>query len=753
MTKNAKIKQSVEPSEVTKSIISIKCHALPIPEISQPIASSLVAVLSIISFFNSLEGDFVFDDNEAILSNKDVSQETSIFSIFKHDFWGSDMTSKTSHKSYRPFTVWTFRLNYWAAGGYKPLGFHLVNIMLHSLNSLMVLRVYSVLFGNIFVSRNGSRVFAAPKISLLAAILFATHPIHTENVAGIVGRADLFCAFFFFASFLSYARIFSSALTRTQSLLPETVSTNSVFACVVFALLAILSKEQGITVLGFCIVFDCMKILSVKKRAIIEIYKTGKAKESEEKWLLPFFKRIFILIFTSFLLLIWRMKLMGSNPPQFQEADNPSAFMTNRLLRVVNYNYIYSLNIWLLLNPWWLCFDWAMGCIPLITKFNDIRLVAPTLFWITLLLLTYKSIRNLHCHFSRTLLLCIGFTIIPFLPSTNIFFTVGFVIAERNLYLSSVGFIGIVALGMLVACQNTFIRKIFKICLPLLIGIFILKCHQRSRDWLSEEALFKAGEAVCPSNAKVHYNIANILSGRGETKSAISYYRESIRLNPTYDQPLNNLGNILQKAGNLLESEKLLEKAVAINLKFATGWMNLGVTKTELKKYIDAEKCYLNALSHRKRYPDAQYNLANLYLQMKEYQKALKHFKAAIEMKQDHESSWLNLLLLLDNLGLKNESFVMSKKVEKILPESPAIFYTIGNMYGNAGFYEQAERYYLKAIQLNPKESTYYGNLGVLYHRWKKLSLAEDNYKRSLQLNPNNQMTIENYRKFQQMKK
>ncbi len=137
-----------------------------------------------------------------------------------------------------------------------------------------------------------------------------------------------------------------------------------------------------------------------------------------------------MLAFTSLIFLIWRMKLMGSNPPTFQKDDNPSAFMESRFLRVrssliitniiftqislqvwsnqsillqvINYNYIYSLNIWLLLNPWWLCFDWAMGCIPLITKIDDMRVIAPLSMWIGFLLLAWKSKKLLDSHFGRS---------------------------------------------------------------------------------------------------------------------------------------------------------------------------------------------------------------------------------------------------------------------------------------------------------------------------------------------------------------
>ncbi len=50
--------------------------------------------------------------------------------------------------------------------------------------------------------------------------------------------------------------------------------------------------------------------------------------------------------------------------------------------KVLSYNYTYALNSWLLLNPWWLCFDWSMGCVSLLESFTDPRIVAVVLFWI-----------------------------------------------------------------------------------------------------------------------------------------------------------------------------------------------------------------------------------------------------------------------------------------------------------------------------------------------------------------------------------
>jgi len=76
------------------------------------VASVIVFIAGIISFVNSYNGEFVFDDAEALINNKDVrtgADAVSLSEIFEHDFWGSQLALNTSHKSYRPLTVLTFR--------------------------------------------------------------------------------------------------------------------------------------------------------------------------------------------------------------------------------------------------------------------------------------------------------------------------------------------------------------------------------------------------------------------------------------------------------------------------------------------------------------------------------------------------------------------------------------------------------------------------------------------------------------------
>jgi len=144
---------------------------------------------------------------------------------------------------------------------------------------------------------------------------------------------------------------------------------------------------------------------NIKTSKIIRLLK----KESLE--------RLFILTAGFCIILYGRWTIMGS-PPIFQQIDNPASFLTTPFERVykfiifsfvyyslsiytyltyyfqfVNYSYIYFINIWIMICPVWLCFDWSMGCIPLIhlnTFPKDPRLFIVFGFWTILVLIFYK---------------------------------------------------------------------------------------------------------------------------------------------------------------------------------------------------------------------------------------------------------------------------------------------------------------------------------------------------------------------------
>ena len=142
-------------------------------------AYTIVAVTAIGCYLNSLQGGLVHDDVFAIKDNSDVTTGTPLHQLFLNDFWGKPMSDQTSHKSYRPLTVMTFRLNY-HFHGLEPFGYHTINVVLHCIATLL----FSFLCWRVIFIRYGGA-------TLLAGLLFATHPVHTEAVS--VMEEGLFC--------------------------------------------------------------------------------------------------------------------------------------------------------------------------------------------------------------------------------------------------------------------------------------------------------------------------------------------------------------------------------------------------------------------------------------------------------------------------------------------------------------------------------------------------------------------------------
>jgi hypothetical protein len=143
--------------------------------------------------------------------------------------------------------------------------------------------------------------------------------------------------------------------------------------------------------------------------------------------------------------MIWRLSLNYGTQPIFKPEELRASFNDNTVVRVLSFSNIYSLNAWLLLSPSTLCCDWSLGSVPLVTEVADPRNLWSILLFVTLLSLTVHSLRNEKNCFEvgSGLVLCV----VPFLPSSGLLFRVGFVIAERILYMPSLGFCLLVTVG------------------------------------------------------------------------------------------------------------------------------------------------------------------------------------------------------------------------------------------------------------------------------------------------------------------
>ena len=205
-----------------------------------------------------------------------------------------------------------------------------------------------------------------------------------------------------------------------------------------------LSKEQGILFLPFLAVLETLPLL------------TNHPKRNVKRTVLVV---VFISVSTA-VLAYARLYLNNFKSPSFQAGDNPAAAADSRLVRGASYAHVYTLNALLLAWPAWLCFDWALGCVPLVESVTDMRLVAILAFLALLTLLVSRGLQELTRKGNPFLLMSLAVMITPFLLCLNLAVRVGFVVAERNLYLCVLGYsmvyhYGLVKLVVLADSKST----------------------------------------------------------------------------------------------------------------------------------------------------------------------------------------------------------------------------------------------------------------------------------------------------------
>lgn len=148
------------------------------------------------------QNEFVYDDGVAIIQNADVTNTNqsifdSVRAIVKHDFWGQDLSDDRSHKSYRPLITLMFHLEY------RFLNQTNLAAIMKRFNLIIHIAICCIIYEIL------RRILhdCHPSAISRAVLLFAAHPIHTEVICSAVGRSDLLCAFFFFATIGHYLDI------------------------------------------------------------------------------------------------------------------------------------------------------------------------------------------------------------------------------------------------------------------------------------------------------------------------------------------------------------------------------------------------------------------------------------------------------------------------------------------------------------------------------------------------------------------
>ena len=239
---------------------------------------------------------------------------------------------------------------------------------------------------------------------------------------------------------------------------------------------------------------------------------------------------------------------------------NPAAVLLDSPYKQLHWSFTSAFSNWLLFNPSRLSPEYAGSTIPLITSFTDIRNVATILTFLFYGTLGIFAVTRSKNDMRKRVAVC-GFvmTVLPYLPASNLFFPVGFVVAERVLYLPSMGFCMLVGYGVhtLIKSHRKLISNSAKIFLLSILLLHTTKTVLQNRVWFSEKDLYLSALSGYPSNGKMWHNLGTQLGhGINLTQSEL-LMRQCIATEPNYLVAYSDLGTILSKQNKKEEAEKV----------------------------------------------------------------------------------------------------------------------------------------------------------------------------------------------------
>lgn len=701
-----------------------------------PVGGWLAAAVAILCYVNSLQCTFCFDDLSAVVENQDLRGDTPLTDIFRNDFWGTPMSQDGSHKSYRPLTVASFRINY-SLGELNPLGYHLMNVLLHAAVCYMFVRLSNMVLKDSISSS-------------MCGLLFAVHPIHTEAVAGIVGRAESLSAIFFIATFVCY----------TYSIRENGQTSFLYLICsIVLCIVSTLCKEQGITVVAVCCVYDLFVAHQVDIGDLIEALKRFISTHILPDWFRPVFIRCSILLVSTLFLMFLRIHIMGAELPVFTQFDNPAAVAPTPT-RQLTFAYLLFVNAGLLLLPLHLCCDWTMQTIPLIESITDWRNFQTIGFFVSMGLLGW------YCAFGKEwekkgVIAALSLLVFPFIPASNLFFPVGFVVAERILYVPSMGFILLVVIGWR-KLRNQH-KHISDVLISITVVFMALKTIDRNPAWFNDEALFKSAIIVNPKNAKLYNNLGHVYEDRGDLVAAESYFHHAVDIQPddigshinmgrvlkalerfdeseaSYQKAMDmmprldgevkkfrvapshinvyyNLANLIKRdPARIQEAEQLYRTAIRMKPNFDSAHMNLGDLLLKTNRIDEAEAAYKKVIEIKPKYADAHFNLGVVYLSKNSPLEATTSFRKALSVDPNHTLSMVNLALLLQESKETDEATRLYQRVLELDPTNEKALFNLGLVAMDMSQWEEAEKWFQKTVKSHPDSRSSHFNLALLY--------------------------------------
>lgn len=584
-------------------------------------AAIALALLAFLPFLNGLRAEFTFDDKAIVRDNPRISSPGHAGEIFTSHYFGGPLSTA---KNYRPVVLLTYALQRWTTGT-DPLPFHLVNAALH-VGTTILFAVWILALG----------MPRGPSLS--AAALFAVVPIHVEAVTGIVGRAELLVASLVFVAALLFRRATDGPRLRAWPW---------VGALVAF-LLALFTKENAVILPGVVVLGELLR-RDVDAPLGSRLRKKGLALCG---LLVPLVAFAAVRLFA--------MGGLVSKKEAFFELDNPLAPLPH-LLRAAN-------GLWLLLRyaaktfvPLGLVGDHSAHALDLVASLSDPRAGAGLAFVLALAAAGVAALRR-----QPLVSLGIAFFLGTILPTSNVFFPIGTIYADRLAYLPSAGLLA--AAAGLAAALPAFSEGFRAAILGVVLATYAGATVARNEVFHDDERLFEEMVEKVPRSARGHYNVAYLAWGRGETVSARASLEKAVALFPRYYDAFALLGRVARKEARWNDARAAYRRTLAIKPDYEIGWQGLARAEEESGRPAEAERACAEGLRRHPGSGPLLFHRAALLHAVGRFGEARAAWREALSAGGGNVRARLGLARTLSALGREGEALSETRRVLAAAP-------------------------------------------------------------------------------------
>ena len=633
------------------------------------VGAGLIMLLTVLAYLPVMRGGFIWDDDVLITDNRMIKARDGL-----RRFWFT-----TEAGDYYPLTSSLYWVE-WRLWAGQAAGYHVVNVLLHTGNALLVWMIL--------------RRLKVPG-AWLAGCVFALHPVNVATVAWISEQKNTLSMLWYGAAILLYLRFDEEGGWRWYSL------------SLAAFLLALVSKTA--VVMLPVVLLGCVWWLR------------GRVRWKDFLCSLPFFVASLLLGLAT----VW-----------FQQ----HRALLGHQIRTVSLAYRIAAAGWV---PWFylykalLPFDlnvfypkWSIDESQVLSYLPGVALVGG-------LLLFWWKRRS----WGRAWFFALGCFVATLFPVLG-FFEQGFygfsLVADHWQYLAIP-----CVIGLTVAAGVTFCGRMGKwrqsggvLASVAVLATLGVATWNRSCVYADNESLWRDTLAKNPGAWAAWSNLGLVLAKAGKLPEAIADFEEALRIEPDYAEAHNNLAHALSRVGRIQDAIRHYEQALQINPYWAVAHNNLGNALRRVGRVDEAISQYEQAVRLDPELAAAHYDLAVTLKQVGRVDEAIRHYQEAVRIDPDLARAQNNLGNALLQSGKIEEAIGHLEQAIRIAPGYVEAYNNLGNALLLAGNVAEAVRQYQRALQIAPNDAAAHYNLGMLLADQGKGEEAISHLRSAVKLQP-----------------